>query len=336
MKPLKRSWKSKDLRFEKTIIIFVLFFLTLILGIGFGTLKLNIIEIYKAIFLESSGLNHNVIFNVRLPRNLIAAFVGMNLAVSGVTLQGVMKNPLADPGLIGITSGAGLMAFVIMIIFPDYHHLVSLGAFMGALLTAFLIYILAWKDGISPVRLILSGVAVSTFLGSGIKILMTFYPEKVAGGLNFMIGSLSGVTWPDFHLVWPYSLFGIVVLLFFSKRINLLQLGDEVAIGLGLHVEWTRRVLITIAAILAASAVSVVGLLGFVGLIVPHMARMIVGSDYKYLLPASIGLGGLVLVGCDLLSRMIFDPVELPVGIIMSLIGAPFFLYLLREKKDVY
>ena len=148
-----------------------------------------------------------------------------------------------------------------------------------------------------------------------------------------MIGGLSGKTWPDLTLIWPYTLLAGVLSLLLSNQINLLQLGDEVATGLGLSVEKIRTVFIVLSALLAASAVSVAGLLGFVGLIVPHIARLLVGSDYRYLYPATIGLGGAVLVGCDTLARMLFDPLELPVGIIMAVLGAPFFLYLLREKK---
>lgn len=324
----------KDRRPFKLFVIYIVFILMLLIGISYGSLKISIVDVVKAIFFETDTLNHNIIFNVRLPRNLIAALVGINLALSGVTLQGVMNNPLADPGIIGISSGAGLMAFVIMILFPDYTYLVPIGAFVGALLTTFLIYALAWKSGISPVRLILSGVAVSAFLGAGINILMTFYPERVQGGLSFMIGGLSGKTWPDLPLIWPYTLIAGVLSLLLSNQINLLQLGDEVATGLGLHVERIRTVFIVLSALLAASAVSVAGLLGFVGLIVPHIARLLVGSDYRYLYPATLGLGGAVLVGCDTLARMLFDPLELPVGIIMAILGAPFFLYLLREKKS--
>jgi len=323
----------KDRRILKLSIIYILFAFVLLIGISMGSLKISVVDVIKAIFFETDTLNHNIIYNVRLPRNLAAAFVCINLALAGVTLQGVMNNPLADPGIIGISSGAGLMAFVIMILFPDYTYLVPIGAFVGAVLTTFLIYTLAWKNGVSPIRLILSGVAVSAFLGAGINILMTFYPERVQGGLSFMIGGLSGKTWPDLILIWPYTLFAGVLCLLLSNQINLLQLGDEVATGLGLSVERIRTIFIILSALLAASAVSVAGLLGFVGLIVPHIARLIIGSDYRYLYPATIGLGGAVLVGCDTVARMMFDPIELPVGIIMAVFGAPFFLYLLREKK---
>ena len=323
----------KDHRIIKLIIIYGLFAASLLIGISLGSLKIGIVDVFKAIFLETDTLNHSIIFNVRLPRNLIAAFVGINLALSGATLQGVMNNPLADPGIIGISSGAGLMAFIIMILFPSYAYLVPIGAFIGALLTTFLIYTLAWKNGVSPIRLILTGVAVSAFLGAGINVLMTFYPERISGGISFMIGGLSGKTWPDFYLIWPYTLIAGALCMMLSNQINLLQLGDEVATGLGLSVEKIRTIFIILSALLAASAVSVAGLLGFVGLVVPHIARLIVGSDYRFLYPATIGLGGAVLVGCDVMARMLFDPIELPVGIIMAVLGAPFFLFLLREKK---
>ncbi len=333
IKELSLKNNSTDKRILKIVFIYIIFFVSLLVGVSQGSLKINVIEVINAIFFETDTLNHSIIFNVRLPRNLIAAMVGINLAVSGVTLQGVMNNPLASPSIIGISSGAGFMAFVIMILFPEYSYLVPIGAFIGAIATAFLIYTLAWKNGVSPIRLILSGVAVSSFLGAGINILMTFYPERVSGGLAFMIGGLSGKTWPDFHLIWPYTLIAGLLCLLLSNQINVLQLGDEVATGLGLSVEKIRSLFIVLAAFLAASAVSVAGLLGFVGLIVPHIARMIVGSDYRYLYPATIGLGGAVLVACDVLARMMFDPIELPVGVIMAVLGAPFFLYLLRERK---
>ncbi len=315
------------------VVIYVILLVSLVAGISLGSLKISPPEVVKAIFSSENKLHHNIIFNVRLPRNLIAAFVGINLALAGATLQGVMNNPLASPNLIGVSSGAGFMAFVIMILFPDYSYLVPLGAFIGALATTLLIYLLAWKRGISPIRLILSGVAVSAFLGAGINILMTFYPERVTGGLSFLIGGLSGRTWPDFNMILPYTLFAGIVSLLLSNQVNILLLGDEVATGLGLSVERYRLILIALSSLLAASAVSVAGLLGFIGLIVPHIARLLVGSDYRFLYPATIGLGAAVLVACDAIARMMFDPIELPVGIIMAILGAPFFLYLLRDRR---
>jgi iron complex transport system permease protein len=183
--------------------------------------------------------------------------------------------------------------------------------------------------------MILAGVAVSSFLGAGINALIMFFPERLVGIVDFMIGGLSARTWPHFHMLWPYALLGIVIAFLFSNRLNILMLGDEVATGIGLHVERTRMLFIAIAALLAGSAVSVAGLLGFVGLIVPHTARMIIGSDYRYLFPATAILGATLVMLCDTLARLVLDPIEIPVGIIMALLGGPFFLYLLREKRSV-
>ncbi len=328
--------KSLTVYRKKIVVIFIIYAVlavSLIVGISWGSLRIGPIEVVRAIFSQENKLYHNIIYNVRLPRNLLAAFVGINLAMSGATLQGVMNNPLASPNLIGVSSGAGFMAFVIMILFPDYSYLVPLGAFIGALATTLLIYLLAWKRGVSPIRLILSGVAVSAFLGAGINILMTFYPERVTGGLSFLIGGLSGRTWPDVNMILPYTIVAGILCLLLSNQVNILLLGDEVATGLGLSVEKYRLILIGLSSLLAASAVSVAGLLGFIGLIVPHIARLLVGSDYRFLYPATIGLGASVLVACDALARMLFDPIELPVGIIMAILGAPFFLYLLRDRR---
>jgi iron complex transport system permease protein len=163
---------------------------------------------------------------------------------------------------------------------------------------------------------------------------MTFYPDKVSGVIGFMVGGLSSTNWKHVHMIFRYAVIGIILLLFIANKLNILMLGDEVATGLGLNVEATRFFFIIISSLLAGAAVSVVGLLGFVGLIVPHITRLFIGSDYRYLLPATIFTGSAVVVFCDTLARVMFAPLEIPVGIIMSALGAPFFLYLLRRKKE--
>lgn len=274
-----------------------------------------------------------VILNIRLPRMLIAALVGINLALAGGILQGVMGNPLADPGIIGISSGAGLVGIVILILFPQYQFLVPIGAFIGAMGAAIMIYVLAWKGGIQPIRVILAGVAVSAFLGAGISALMVFYSDRVHGALTFMNGSLSTRSWPEVMTILPYTLFGIVCVTIFSERLNILVLGDDTARGLGLNVEATRLGLTALAALLAASAVSVVGLLGFVGLIIPHSVRLLIGNNHKYLFPGSVFLGAAVVMFSDTFARTILSPAEIPVGVVMAVLGAPFFLYLLRKDS---
>lgn len=318
--------------------IFILFtmaclcFFSFLLSIGKGSLDISIIKVFKAIFLADNELHHQIIWNVRLPRTLVAGLVGICLGLSGAILQGVLRNPLAAPNIIGVSSGAGFMAFIILIIFPDYEYLVPIGAFFGAVFATILIYLLAWKSGVNPMRLVLAGVAISALLGAGINALMIFYPERLTGIIGFMVGGLSARTWPHFNMLWPYASLGIFMTFLFPQKLNILLLGDEIATGLGLNVERTRIMFIAFASLLAASAVSVVGLLGFVGLIVPHTARLIIGSDYRYLFPATAILGAMTVMLCDTLARILFDPVEIPVGIIMAMLGGPFFLYLLRER----
>jgi len=306
---------------------------SLLFSVGKGSLNISIKQVISAIFLEKDTVNHQIIWNIRLPRVLVGGLVGICLSLSGAILQGVMRNPLAAPNIIGVSSGAGLMAYIILIIFPEYYYLVPMGAFIGALIATVSIYLLAWKNGINPMRLVLAGVAVSSLLGALINSLMSFFPDRVTSVVGFMVGGLSARTWPHLNMLWPYAVLGIAITLLLPKKLNILMLGDEIATGLGVNVERTRMVFIVLASLLAASAVSVVGLLGFVGLIVPHTARLIIGSDYRYLFPATAMLGATVVMLCDTIARLVFDPVEIPVGIVMSILGAPFFLYLLRERK---
>ncbi len=196
-----------------------------------------------------------------------------------------------------------------------------------------LIYGLAWKDGLLPNRLILAGVAVNSLLGAGNNALLTFFPDRVSGVINFMVGGLNGVTWADVHSVLPYVIVGVIIALMLPDKLNILVLGDEVATGLGVNVERLRFIFIILSSLLAGSAVSIVGLLGFVGLIVPHITRLIIGADYRFLFPAAVLLGAIVVLICDLLARTLCSPIEIPVGIIMSVLGAPFFLYLLRSRE---
>jgi iron complex transport system permease protein len=324
------------MRKKYLILAFVfLFILSFIISLGNGAVKISAREIAKAIIAEENNVNRQVIWNVRLPRTIMAGLVGICLSLSGAILQGVMRNPLAGPNIIGVSAGGGLAALILLVLFPELYYLVPGGAFVGSLLATLFIYILAWKDGALPTRLILAGVAVSSLLNAGINALMTFYPDRVAGVISFMVGGLSAITWIQVKMILPYVTIGIILVLLLPTKLNVLMLGDEIATGLGLNVERTRFVFIILSSILAGAAVSAVGLLGFVGLMVPHIARLFIGSDYKYLFLGSIFLGGTVVVLCDTMARVLFAPMEIPVGIIMSALGAPFFLLLLRRKKRI-
>lgn len=314
------------------LIFAVLAFLGCLVSIMKGSVEVPAAEVWQTLVDSVVGLHAQIIWNIRLPRTIVAALVGINLSLSGAILQAVMKNPLADPHIIGISSGAGLTGIFVMLLFPGFEYLITPAAFIGAMGAAVCIYILAWKNGIRPIRIILAGVAVSAFLGAGISALMIFYSDRVHGALMWMVGGLSARSWPQVDMIYPYTFLGILLALLGAKQLNILQLGDEIARGLGLRVETTRILLTAIAAMLAASAVSVVGLLGFVGLIVPHAARLLVGSDYRFLLPASALLGAAVVTFSDTFARVAFAPTELPVGILMAVLGAPFFLFLLRRE----
>lgn len=300
-------------------------------GNAMGTMKISLGRVVEVIFSPDSSVESQTMWNIRLPRMILAGLVGMNLAMSGALLQGVMGNPLADPGIIGISSGAGLFGIFVLVLFPQYQSVVPLVAFVGAMLAATIIYALAWKGGIQPLRVILAGVAVSALFGAGISATLVFFSDRVHGALSFMNGSLSERSWKEVATILPYSVFGLISGLMMIRPMNILLLGDDVARGLGLHVERTRLLSTALAALLAASAVSVAGLLGFVGLIVPHSVRMLLGGEYQNLLPGSALLGAGLLMASDTFARMVLSPTQIPVGIVMAVLGVPFFLYLMRR-----
>ncbi len=309
----------------------VLFLAALLFSLSHGELKLSLAELTATLLRPDSDLASQIIWHIRLPRILLGAMVGASLAVSGTILQGVLCNPLAAPGLIGISAGGGLAGLLVLLAFPRHGALLMPAAFGGALTAAILVYLLAWKRGASPVRLILAGVAVSALLGACSSAVLLFHAERAGGVLDFSIGSLATRSWLHVRLVWPYMATSLVSAVLLSGRLNILALGDEVAIGLGLRVERVRFSLLATAALLAASAVSAVGLLGFVGLIAPHMVRMFLGADNRWLIPASALFGATLVMACDTVGRMVMPPSELPVGIILAILGPPFFLWLLRK-----
>ncbi len=320
-------------RFAVNFALLALLALVMLVSMRFGSLKLTFAEIVGTLWNRPDGINGQIIFNIRLPRILLGALVGGSLAAAGTILQGVMRNPLASPGIIGVSAGGGLGGILVMLVLPQFGYLLVPAAFGGALATAVLVYLLAWKRGVNPVRLILAGVAVSAMLGAFSSTILILNAEKAGGVLDFTIGSLSARSWPQIEQVAPYMAAGFAVALMLGQKLNILTLGDEVATGLGMRVERTRFLLLAVAALLAASAVSVAGLLGFVGLIAPHIVRIVIGSDNRFLIPASALFGGIMVVGCDTVGRMAMDPSELPVGVIMSLLGPPFFLWLLRRHS---
>ncbi len=324
--------ERKMFRLSVLLILVALLVASMFISLIFGSTSVSLADIWRTLWsseLTDSALQ--IIWNIRLPRNIVAALVGACLATSGAILQAVMKNPLADPQIVGVSSGAGLMGVIILILFPGYDYLVPMVAFLGAMGAALMVYALAWKNGIRPSRIILAGVAVSAFLGSGISALLVFFGDRVQGALLWMVGGLAARSWPQVEVLLPYAIVGLIFACMGAKRLTILSLGDETAKGLGLKVEQTRFMMTAVAALLAAGAVSIAGLIGFVGLVIPHILRLIIGNDYAYLLPGSALLGAFILVISDTVGRVVLSPIEIPVGIIMAFFGAPFFLYLLRR-----
>lgn len=304
----------------------------LLLSVGQGAASISAAGVVRLLLQPEHSAASQIVWNLRLPRALTGAMVGANLALSGAILQAVMRNPLADPHIIGISAGAGLTGVLVLVLFPALTYLIAPAAFLGAMAAAVMIYVLAWKNGIKPVRIILAGVAVSAFLGAGISGILIFHSDRVHGALMWMVGGLAAVSWQEVTLLAPYAAVGLVLSLLGAPYLNMLHLGDDMARGLGVSVEQVRILLTAVAALLAASAVSAAGLLGFVGLIVPHTARLLIGHDYRFLIPASALLGAAIVTLSDTVARLLFAPVELPVGLIMAFLGAPFFLFLLRRE----
>ncbi|NSW54286.1 MAG: iron ABC transporter permease [Anaerolineae bacterium] len=270
---------------------------------------------------------------IRLPRTLACLLVGSALAAAGLLLQTALNNPLASPGVIGVNAGSGLFVVAASILFPSVFWVRGLAALGGALAAALWVYALARRGGASRVTIILAGVAISSLLAAGMDAIVTLYPTAIMDRTAFFIGGFSSIYSGALLVALPFLLAGFLGAAFLAGRLDLLLLGDEVAASLGLHVERTRFLAILFAAALAAGAVSIAGLVGFVGLIVPHMVRRLTGGALRRSLPVTILLGGCLVLGCDLLARLLFAPYEVPAGILLSLIGAPFFLYLILNRR---
>ncbi|NHN29177.1 FecCD family ABC transporter permease [Paenibacillus agricola] len=301
-------------------------------GLTYGSVPISLRDIWGVFTSHSQPVYEKIIMNLRLPRVLIGLLVGACLAAAGALLQGVMRNPLADPGIIGVSAGGGLAAIIAMIVFPQFSYLLPVMAFLGAFITSIVVYTLAWDRGASPLKIILAGVAINALLGAITNGFMVIYSDRVQAVLPWLAGGLSGKSWHHLEFMAPYAIGGLVLSLFAIKPANLLLLGDESAKLLGMKVEWQRFLIIVLASLLAGAAVSVAGLIGFVGLVVPHAIRLLVGEDYRYLLPLSIIGGAALVVLADTIARSWFDPIELPVGILLAVLGTPFFLFLLKKR----
>lgn len=323
---------------KRKMTIIILPILLLLASIGslmIGQVSFSVGEVLKSIFVDDDSLARRIVWEIRVPRILLGIIVGMCLAIAGAILQAIMQNPLADPGVIGVTSGAGVMAILVMIVFPGYIFYLPIAAFLGAFIAAMIVYTLAFKrGGTSPMRIILVGIAVNAIAGACTNAMMILYSDRVQAVLPWLSGGLMGVGWTHLNNIWIYAVLALLLALYSIKYIRIMRLGDEMAKLLGHNVERSRFILIIISTLLAGIAVSVAGLVGFVGLVVPHILRLIIGGEYKYLIPASAVGGALLVVVADSIARSVFNPTEIPVGILLAFIGGPYFLYLIHRKGN--
>lgn len=299
-----------------------------------GPVSIPTAELWDALAREGHPL-HVVLWQVRLPRVAAGALVGAALAVSGALLQTVVRNPLADPGLLGVNAGAGLAAVVALVLLPDLISSWALAlpalAFVGAFLAVAAILLASSGPGrrLGPLAIILSGVAIQAVLFSILALVTFFFADRAPAFVAFTVGSLNGAGWPEARLVAPLMAVGIAASLVARRPLNLLLLDEASAAGVGVDVPRVRLAACAVAALLAAAAVSVAGLVGFVGLVVPNWVRVVSGPDHRTLVPLSALGGAVLVVVADLLARTVASPLELPVGALLALVGGPYFLYVL-------
>lgn len=304
-------------------------------AVNTGSLKVSPGALLRGLFVEYDA-NVATIYDLRFPRIFIAMLGGAATAVSGVLFQAVLKNPLADPGIIGVSSGASLAAVLITAFAPALYFFTPLFAFLGGMLAFVLVYSLSYKNGLSPLRIILVGVAVNAMFTGLMSAFNSGTGSNYSGVASTVNANITMKTWDDFRTLAPYVAVGVVLALLAAGQCNLLALEDKTARSLGVNVNRSRIVVSVIAVLLAGISTAVVGPISFLGLIVPHIARLLVGSDHKWLIPYSVVLGAFTLLLADTVGRTIAAPYEISASIIMSVVGGPFFILLLRRSKHGY
>lgn len=334
---------THQLNRRRIIILYILLFLiaiSFIISINLGQIHLNPIQLFKTLFGYGTDKEQMILFDFRLPRIVISLLIGMGLAVSGCILQGLSRNELADPGILGINNGAGMMIVIYISFFQSttINHLFALpiAAFVGSAITALLIYMISYRrnEGIEPTRLILVGVGLAAAI-SGAMIIFTIRlrPEEFQFIAKWLSGNIWGKDWNFVLALLPWVLILLPLAYRKAKVLDVMTLGENLSVGLGLRIEKERIILLIIAVALAAACVSVSGSIGFVGLIAPHLARKILGTNHKFLLPGSAMIGALLVLNSDTIARMVLQPAGIPTGIVVALIGAPYFVYLLSKTR---
>jgi iron complex transport system permease protein len=324
--------------------------------VSFGAFSMTIVEAWQAVFNPDVVFNRRaweafllggevpemskqslIVWNIRLPRVFVGMLVGMNLAVSGAIFQAVTRNELASPFILGVSSGAGLMILLTLVVFSGLSAFLPLIASVGGAIAFLIVYAIAWKNGTSPVRLVLAGVIVGTVFGS-LQTALFFFADDIGvvqSAIAWTTGSLTGTDWEQVRMALPWTAVAMLLALVSSRQLNVLLLGESTAKSLGMSVEKVRFALSGVAVLAAAASIAVAGIVGFVGLIVPHMVRNIVGSDYKKLIIGCVFAGPALMVAADVGARLALNPVQIPVGIVTGLVGGPYFLYLMRKQDEM-
>ena len=324
------------------LILLIVTFMVLVISTGIGDMKINPLTVVKVLFGGGPEMEKLIITSFRLPRIIVALAVGMSLAVAGGILQGMIRNPLASPDVLGITGGAAVAVVAFLAVFSDKNNALTvsiawlpLAAFLGSGIVAFLVYFLAWKNGVSPIRLVLIGIGISTLMQALTTLMMIMGPIYQAAQANIWItGTVYGSNWKNVATLVPWTVIFLLIAFIVARTINIQELGDEVAAGLGGKVQKQRFLLLMISTALIGSSVAFAGGIGFVGLMAPHMARRLVGSSFGALLPTAALLGGILVMIADLIGRTLFSPLEVPAGVFTAGIGAPYFIYLLFKTRN--
>ncbi len=323
---------NRKIRFRLLMFFFAMLGMA-VLGVLFGAVKIGPGEILALFSGKEPGAQGRILLYVRLPRVAGAFVAGAGLALSGAVIQMILDNPLAGPNIIGVNAGAGFAVVLASALFPRAYAWYPFAAFAGAFLTVLFVYFFGKKTGASRITLVLSGVAVNSILNGASDAVFTISEESLVASNAFKIGGLGGISIPVLKAAAVAVFAAAVLTVLFCNELEVFAQGEETAKSLGLSVPFYRFLFLALAAVLAGASVSFAGLIGFVGLIIPHIARLLVGGECRYFLPASAMLGAFFLMFCDFVGRTFFAPYEIPVGIILSFVGAPFFFWLLIRRK---